>query len=434
MNADCENSEYANQCYHNKNCYMTIATDLSEDCYYVENSFSCRNCIDCLGLHDCELCIESINSIKCYKTFFSRDCVNCSDCLFSSFCRGCTSCFGCCGLRNKKYCFFNDQLTKEDYEKRIREIELTPSAIALYRKKAYDFELTLPHPHAILTNCENSTGDYIENSKNAIDCYDGRNVEDSKYCSLVPLMTKDCYDITGGSGTLFYECFSVGPGSNNLFCGLSWNDVYNLLYCFLCVNNSRNLFGCVGMKHGKYCILNRQYSKEEFEELVPKIIVHMQKTGEWGEMFPSSLSPFGYNETIAQEYFPLSEKEARKKNFKWRHQRDEPPNVKKIVDAQNLPERINDIPDDILNWAIRCEVTGRPFRLITQELDFYRRQNLPVPSLHPDERHRRRFSLRNPRKLWTRTCTKCRTEIQTSYAPERPEIVYCENCYLREMY
>jgi len=31
----------------------------------------------------------------------------------------------------------------------------------------------------------------------------------------------------------------------------------------------------------KYCILNKQYSKEEYEELVPKIIEHMQKTGEW---------------------------------------------------------------------------------------------------------------------------------------------------------
>ena len=32
----------------------------------------------------------------------------------------------------------------------------------------------------------------------------------------------------------------------------------------------------------------------------------MMITGEWGEFFPSSLSPFGYNETVAQEYFPLT--------------------------------------------------------------------------------------------------------------------------------
>jgi hypothetical protein len=31
----------------------------------------------------------------------------------------------------------------------------------------------------------------------------------------------------------------------------------------------------------------------------------MQQTGERGEFFHPSLSPFGYNETVAQEYFPV---------------------------------------------------------------------------------------------------------------------------------
>ena len=32
----------------------------------------------------------------------------------------------------------------------------------------------------------------------------------------------------------------------------------------------------------------------------------MQDTGERGEFFHPSLSPFGYNETVAQEYYPLT--------------------------------------------------------------------------------------------------------------------------------
>ncbi|MCB9806736.1 hypothetical protein H6768_02390 [Candidatus Peribacteria bacterium] len=44
----------------------------------------------------------------------------------------------------------------------------------------------------------------------------------------------------------------------------------------------------------------------------------MQSTGEWGEFFPLTLSPFGYNETVAQDYFPISEKEAQKKGYKWK--------------------------------------------------------------------------------------------------------------------
>jgi len=99
-----------------------------------------------------------------------------------------------------------------------------------------------------------------------------------------------------------------------------------------------------------------------------------------------------------------------------------------------LPENISDIPDDILNWALTCEVSRRPYRIIKKELEFYRKHNLPIPRRHPDQRHLDRMSLRNPRKLYDRNCMKCGIEIKTTYSPERPEIVYCEECYKKEIY
>ncbi|MCX6807598.1 MAG: hypothetical protein NTZ80_02225, partial [Patescibacteria group bacterium] len=90
--------------------------------------------------------------------------------------------------------------------------------------------------------------------------------------------------------------------------------------------------------------------------------------------------------------------------------------------------------NDILNYAIECEITKKPFRIIKQELEFYRKHNLPLPKRHPDQRHKDRLSLRNPRKLWDRTCNKCNIPIQTSYSPDRPETVYCEKCYLETVY
>jgi len=160
----------------------------------------------------------------------------------------------------------------------------------------------------------------------------------------------------------------------------------------------------------------------------------MRKTDEWGEFFPVALSPFAYNETVAQEYFPLTKGEAVKRGWQWRDEKDEMPKVSKVIPAAKLPMRINDIPDDITNWAVECASTGRPFRIIKQELDFYRKMRLPIPHFHPDERHKSRMALRNPRRLWTRSCGKCGEEIRTTYAPERPEKVYCENCYLQELY
>lgn len=44
----------------------------------------------------------------------------------------------------------------------------------------------------------------------------------------------------------------------------------------------------------------------------------MRASGEWGEFFPIEISPFGYNETVAQEYFPLSKDDCKKQGWSWR--------------------------------------------------------------------------------------------------------------------
>jgi hypothetical protein len=106
----------------------------------------------------------------------------------------------------------------------------------------------------------------------------------------------------------------------------------------------------------------------------------------------------------------------------------------RVIAAKDLPDNINDVTDDILKRAVECEITKKPFRIIKQELEFYRKQNLPVPRRHHDRRHKDRMALRNPLKLWSRKCAKCGADIRTSYSPGRPEIVYCENCYLKEVY
>jgi len=44
--------------------------------------------------------------------------------------------------------------------------------------------------------------------------------------------------------------------------------------------------------------------------IVPHLIEALQKEGEWGEFFDPSLSTFGYNETVACDYYPLKKEEA----------------------------------------------------------------------------------------------------------------------------
>jgi CxxC-x17-CxxC domain-containing protein len=130
----------------------------------------------------------------------------------------------------------------------------------------------------------------------------------------------------------------------------------------------------------------------------------------------------------------LIKEKALKQNFNWSNYEPPFPKVDKIIPASKLPDNILDIPDDILNRAIECEVTKKPFKIIKQELEFYRKHNLPIPKRHPDQRHLDRMNLRNPRKLFDRKCDKCGKDIKTTYSPDRNEIVYCEECYNKEVY
>ena len=209
--------------------------------------------------------------------------------------------------------------------------------------------------------------------------------------------------------------------------------VSDSLFCFQC-NDVKDCFGCVGLRKAQYCVFNKQYTKERYENIVSAILETMQSQNAWGSFLPTAMSPFGYNETVAQEYFPQTKEEIVQRGWIWNDYESPLPKVTKTIPGTDLPDAIDTIPDDILNWAIVCETTDKPFKVIKQELDFYRRMKLPVPRKHPDQRHKERMALRNPRKLWNRECAKCQKQITTSYAPERPEIVVCEECYLKEVY
>jgi hypothetical protein len=437
IEATLENSDYTNCTGYLKNCYLISECDHDEECYYSMRLYDSKQLVDCFNCHDCELGYECIDCIGCQRVLFSQDCQNCHDSMFLSNCLGCNDCIGCINQRHKKFMIFNEQFTEEEYRKRKSELHLNEiSGMQKLRRECNTFFTKQPHKCVQADHNENCTGDHIFNSKNSNACMDCKDLEDCKYCSCVSMGVKSSMDYTfwGDKAELMYECSGCGDNVFNLkFCTTCTTNLSDCMYCDQCTSLD-NCFGCVGLKKKKYCILNKQYSKEEYEKLVPKIIEHMSNNGEFGKFFPKDLCPFAYNETRAMEHFSLSKEDVLNRGFRWRDEKDEPPKVEKIIKANQLPDLISGVPDDILNWAIECEETKRPFRIIKQELEFYRKMNIPVPHLHPDERHKRRMQLRNPRKLCTRQCDKCKKEIQTTYSPERSEVVYCEECYLKEVY
>ncbi len=435
VNMSSENSAYTNHSAYNRNCYMCINSGYSEDCFYTSDfTINSKNCADCLAVQKCECCYECVDSKQCSFSSFLHECINCADCSFCYDCQGCHDCFGCWNLRHQQYCIENEQLTKEAYEAKIKTVQ--PTTWSAMQKSSVAFKNEVAknalHKAVILEHCENVKGNHNDHCKNCSNCYYVFESEDCAYCYDTGAV-KSCMDsLEPYRGELQYESHGCNLGYSLCVCSKCYECKSTLYsqYCWYCTD----CFGCFGLRSKKYCILNKQYTKEEYEALVPKIIEAMIKSGECGNFFPAHLSLFGYNETAAHRYYPLEKAEVLKRGWKWHDQKDDIPQVSKVIPGAQLPHTIDDIPDDILSWAIECEGTKRPFRVVKQELEFYRTNSLPVPHLHPDERFRRRALLRNPRKLWKRNCMKCKKEIQTTYSPERPEIVYCEECYLKEVY
>ncbi|MBI5156335.1 hypothetical protein HZA45_03625 [Candidatus Peregrinibacteria bacterium] len=427
-----ENAEYTVHSSRNRNCYMASSLVDCEEVYFSDFTFKSRDCMDVFSCEDMELCYECAHSEKCFGSDFLELCFNTSGSAYCFDCKGCTDCIGCCAQRNKTNWILNKAASKEEYASTLAKLRTDPAFRDEFIRKFEDLKLCTPKPAAWLVGCENSTGNYLMFSKNVRHGFNMKHCEDCMHVFEGHRDT-DCCDIMRiGMGEMLYECAAIVESRFSVFCNLTYQ-CDNMICCDNCQTCS-SCFGCMSGKKNRYCILNKQYTKEEYEKLVPTIIEQMRATSEWGEFFPATLSPFGYNETKAQEWFPLEPEKALARGWKWSDYEQPLPKGIKTIPASQLPPSVADVPDDVLEWAILCEATGKPFRIIPQELAFYRKRGLPLPHRSPQKRHRDRIAKQNPPRLYDRTCAKCTKEIQTTYAPDRPEIVYCETCYLQSIY
>ena len=358
-------------------------------------------------------------------------------------------CFLSSNLRNKKYVFKNVQYSKDEYDSKMSEID-AGSYVNLQKLllEFKDVKRNSIHKYIQSINGVNCSGNNIENSKNSKVSFNVWNSENIKY-SMRIAGCKDCMDLFGTVQTeLGYE--SAAPsfqGSDAQFC-ITNRASRGIRYSFIC-NSSHDLFACIGLRDKSYCIFNKQYTKEEYEELIPKIIKHMNdmpyvdskgRIYRYGEFFPAELSPFCYNETNAQEYFPLTKEEALENGYKWKDMGKR--NYQIDIKAEDVSDNISEVGEEIVGKVIGCAHGGEcnqqcteAFKITPQEFQLYKKMNVALPRLCPNCRHYERLAQRNPLKLWHRKCMKsgCLNEFETSYAPDRPEIVYCEQCYNSEV-
>lgn len=429
-------SDYTNSSSRLKNCYLVFDSLEAENCSYSSWLRGARDCLDCFALFNSQECYEGFESSDLYRCSYIEYSRSCLDSYFLYDCRDCEHCFGCTNLRHKKYHFFNEPLTREAYEQELKKLNLGDRETVQMIKARFE----ALKAKAIRKETRNersivSFGNYIRDSKDCFACFYMHQCEHMAY-SLGGTKNRDSCDVIGGIGV--ESTYDTYGGIQNQRISFSYGckASHTVEYCVLCAN-CHDCFGCIGLRNKSFCILNCQYTEKEYWEKLDEIKTKMLAAGEHGEFFPPELALVPYSISVANSYKGYDDLALA---ARYGYVVEDAPETLyeisgKMMFPVDVPRDISDVSDDIVNAVIVDEKNKKKFRYTTAELAFYRRYRIPLPLEH--------FSMRLAEKrkrfgpilfeLFDRICAKCGKKIQAAYAPDRPEIVYCEQCYNAEV-
>jgi len=459
LSTNSENSDYASHAVNCSNCYCVAMSLNNEDCYYGRVVWHSKNCVDCRNVDRCIDCywnVKGINNNYCIYLINSKDCF---DCHFSINLTNCQYCILSSNLKNKSYYIYNQPVSREEFVRYKQRWDFREHIAELEKIRVKNIVR-----FADVTNCENCVGNEIIDSKDCYHCFGVDGANNCRYCIDTARTITDSYYVTGGgvNGSLQYNSSGVGVDSGRaICCNVVYPNSNENYYSYICFS-TKNTFGCVSLRQKQYCVLNKQYSKNDYFALIEKIKLDMLARGEYGNYFPVPMSHFGYNETVAQEIYPMTREQALAQGYKWSdYDASSGYSGPWYKPADDINVYTNEAKArELLGGVLRCEVTGRPYKIVAPELAFYLKMGIPVPRKSPDQRMTESRAWRNPYYLWHRQCMctgkfpisthsgtsnsqfsngrcehegRCKNMFETTYAPERTEKVYCEECYQKSI-
>ena len=479
--SELENGIYSSHVWWSKNIYLSYCVFL--DCENVFYSFKIIN--GCTNIFSSHNIINSSNLYywnyisNSHNIYFWEKINNCSDLLFCNDIHNSKECIFSCNQINSKYKIFNVQYSKEEYQEIKKDIfkRINNKQEFKFLKQKYKkfLQKNLVKQSTNKDKCEQVVWENIFNAKNCINTYLSSWIE-----NCINSMS-----IWWKSNDHLYNIIASLEGWTNCencvwICSF-WLNLYNIFFSFWVVENCKNIYYsydielceeimfCVWLKNKKYCILNKQYEKNDYFKHKKSIIFKLKKENKWWDPIPLYFLNFPYNDTLAYEYFKVNKiiyndlKEEiidkntkwivkifssdfisdaqfdlwtwEKLNIKWRTSNKEVniPKWTETIKASELPD-IKNTNNTILNKAIICEKTLRPYRIIKQELDFLKKKNLPLPIVHNDYRITKLISRRPVWELYVWKCDKCSKEELISSINKNKYKIYCKECYKNFMY
>jgi hypothetical protein len=424
-NTNCDWSDDAWEC---KNCYLSRSmyqcenlsyayrVFVSKDSFDIAYSFNMQDSYDCLFCHNCFNVNFSENSRDCIDSYFLFDCRNCQNC-FMSF-----------NLRNKQYCIRNKQYTKEAYEEEVKKFNLNSHSEISKLKQEFENILKNEAVHRENFNLKttSSVGNYMTGCDKCVNVFSWEDSQNCRNC-MRGLRCKDSIDQAFAWNTeLSGDNGAVDAGYELKHSARS--EARYSEYVDLC-HEVEYCFGCVGLHNKKYCILNKEYSPEKYEELKSKIIADMKDRGEYGKFLPYSMSLCEYNFSTGIMYFPnITKEEILSKGGYWLDEDlSSSDGVSSIV---FLPDSISETDQDTIQQALICPETGYRFNISQSEYEFHKRKSFALPRLHFDRRIMSKIVKMSPIRSTPYLCYYCKKGINAYYPPEWGyQKIACEECY-----
>ena len=420
-----ENSEFADITAFVKNVYLSFHVTLSSEnvVYSISVKDSSDNIFNSLSISQSRNVYSSRWVSQSYNIFYSSVILDSYDIWYCTNCIWSNNCINCSDLTNQQYMINNIQYTKDEYismrDTVLLELNKDTSNKNSLGNIDSDDVLGIWLIHCI----------HVQNWFFATNAIDSRNI----ILTSAKELNNNAYDLIlwwwNPWEWHYYGWVSCG-WCTHTYCSIGIAFSSNCYYSYHLESCSFCLW-CIGLKNKSYCILNKQYTKEERYTKVDEIFTQMEQDWQLWEFFPASMNPFYFNDTAAyliDNSFTKEEVMA-----KWYLWRDEPikvdiPEWAKVVKTQELDQyewrkdtsswtivkdlsilswdastsafttwdlaawRIRWIDPEILKVIIQDD-QGNVYKIVKMEYDFLMKYGLPLPRKHRLDRMKDNFKI-----------------------------------------
>ena len=413
-----------------KNSFFSVSALDTESSAEVYNSSSITNSY------------QIVHSDRVYNSQYVRESRDCINSAFLFDCRNVENCFGATNKRNKSYLWFNEQLTKEEWEKRRAEVDLGSRAEAKkWLDKFDDLVKTAVWPENFNEHNENSTGEYLTKATN---------------CDSV-------YYADGGARDEFHTSWSLGNCERNAYASSMSNSQDNYFSCDVvecnktrysymlmrCQNveystecyDCEDCFGCVGLRRKKFCILNKQYTEEDYWNKLDELKCAMLVRGEYGEFLPAKMSPAYFPEGGSVRYYLADPDTFAKKVNAHDFKADADGAIGSVLsgaenvpDSMTIPDSIDDIDEAWVSKPVQDATYSRRFSLLAPEVSLYKKLRVAPPTSHHVKRVLDLTLTANTGVFEEKICEGCKKKITVSKNARYPDRhIFCKSCYTEYM-